>query len=75
MTYSDINTLENPLFNSSLNKLIISYSTYIINKHKDLYCDYCRKHIYMMDILNLIHNISMEYQIITKTTMFLYRQH
>lgn len=46
MTYSDINTLENPLFNSSLNKPIISYSTYIRNKHKDLYCDYCRKHIY-----------------------------
>lgn len=46
MTYSDINTLGNPLFNSSLNKPIISYSTYIRNKHKDLYCDYCRKHIY-----------------------------
>ena len=40
MTYSDINTLENPLFNSSLNKPIISYSTYIRNKHKDLDCDY-----------------------------------
>ena len=46
MTYSDINTLENPLFNSSLNKPIISYSTYIRNKHKDLDCDYWRKHIY-----------------------------
>ena len=46
MTYSDINTLENPLFNSSLNKPIISYSTYIINKHKYLYCDYWRKHLY-----------------------------
>ena len=46
MTYSDINTLENPLFNSSLNKPIISYSTYIKNKHKDLYCDYWRKYIY-----------------------------
>ena len=46
MTYSDINTLESPLFNSSLNKPIISYSTYIKNKHKDLYCDYLRKHIY-----------------------------
>ena len=34
MTYSDINTLKNPLFNSSLNKPIISYSTYIRNKHK-----------------------------------------
>lgn len=46
MTYSDINTLENPLFNSSLNKPIISYFTYIRNKHKDLYCDYWRKHLY-----------------------------
>lgn len=46
MTYSDINTLENPLFNSSLNKPIISYFTYIKNKHKDLYCDYWRKHLY-----------------------------
>ena len=46
MTYSDINTLENPLFNSSLNKPIISYSTYIKNKHKDLYWDYWRKHLY-----------------------------
>lgn len=46
MTYSDINTLENPLFNSSLNKQIISYSTYIRNKHKDLDSDYLRKHLY-----------------------------
>ena len=45
MTYSDINTLENPLFNSSLNKPIISYSTYIRNKHKDLDCDYWRIHL------------------------------
>ena len=45
MTYSDINTLESPLFNSSLNKPIISYSTYIRNKHKDLDCDYWRKHL------------------------------
>ena len=44
MTYSDINTLESPLFNSSLNKPIISYSTYIRNKHKDLDCDYWRVH-------------------------------
>lgn len=46
MTYSDINTLESPLFNSSLNKPIISYSTYIRNKHKDSDCDYWRKHLY-----------------------------
>ena len=46
MTYSDINTLKNPLFNSSLNKQIISYSTYIRNKHKDLDWDYWRKHLY-----------------------------
>ena len=46
MTYSDINTLENPLFNSSLNKPIISYSTYIRNKLKDLDCDYWRVHTF-----------------------------
>ena len=46
MTYSDINTLENPLFYSSLNKPIISYSTYIRNKHKDLDWDYWIKHLY-----------------------------
>lgn len=47
MTYSDINTLKKtPLFNSSLNKPIISYSTYIRNKHKDLDLDYWRKHLY-----------------------------
>ena len=49
MTYSDINTLESPLFNSSLNKPIISYSTYIRNKHKDLDCNYWRnwrKHLF-----------------------------
>ena len=40
MTYPEINTLGTPLFNSSLNKPIISYSTYIRNKHKDLDCDY-----------------------------------
>ena len=46
MTYSDINTLESPLFKSSLNKPIISYSTYIRNKHKDLDCDYWRVHTF-----------------------------
>ena len=45
MTYSNINTLESPLFNSSLNKPIISYSTYIRNKLKDLDCDYWKVHI------------------------------
>ena len=45
MTYSDINTLESPLFNSSLNKPIISYSTYIRNKHRDLDCNYW-KHLF-----------------------------
>ena len=44
MTYLDINTLENPLFKSSLNKPIISYLTYIRNKPKDLDCDYWRVH-------------------------------
>ena len=44
MTYSDNNTLESPLFNSSLNKPIISYSTYIRNKHRDLDCECWRVH-------------------------------
>ena len=46
MTYSDINTLESPLFNSSFNKPIISYSTYIRNKHRDLDCNYWRVHTF-----------------------------
>ena len=46
MTYSDINTLGNPLFNSSLNKPIISYFTYIRNKHKDLDCNYWKIHLF-----------------------------
>lgn len=46
MTYS-INTLESPLFKSSFNKPIISYSTYIRNKLKDLDCDYWR--VYTFD--------------------------
>lgn len=44
MIYPEINTLESPLFNSSLNKPIISYSTYIRNKHRDLDYDYWRVH-------------------------------
>lgn len=46
MTYSDINTLESPLFKSSLNKPIISYSTYIRNKLKDLDCNYWKVHLF-----------------------------
>ena len=46
MTYSDINTLTPSLSCLPINKPIISYSTYIRNKHKDLYCDYLRKHLY-----------------------------
>lgn len=46
MTYSDINTLESPLFNSSLNKPNISYSTYIRNKHRDLDCNYWKVHLF-----------------------------
>lgn len=45
MTYPEINTLTSPLFNSSLNKPIISYSTYIRNKHRDLDCNYW-KHLF-----------------------------
>ena len=47
MTHSDINTLESPLFCSPLNKPIISYSTYIRNKHKSLDCDYWK--VYLFD--------------------------
>ena len=49
MTYSDINTLKNPLSCLPINKSIISYSTYIRNKHKDLDCNYWRnwrKHLF-----------------------------
>ena len=46
MTYSEINTLTPSLSCLPINKPIISYSTYIRNKHKDLYCDYWRKHLY-----------------------------
>lgn len=44
MTYPEINTLTSPLFCLPINKPIISYSTYIRNKHKDLDCDYWRVH-------------------------------
>lgn len=44
MTYSDINTLTSPLICLPINKPIISYSTYIRNKLKDLDCDYWRVH-------------------------------
>lgn len=46
MTYPEINTLTPSLSCLPINKPIISYSTYIRNKHKDLDCDYWRKHIY-----------------------------
>ena len=46
MTYPEINTLTSPLSCLPINKSIISYSTYIRNKHKDLDCDYWRKHLY-----------------------------
>lgn len=45
MTYSDINTLTPSLSCLQINKPIISYSTYIRNKHKDLDCDYWRIHL------------------------------
>lgn len=44
MTYPEINTLTSPLFCLPINKPIISYSTYIRNKHKDLDCNYWRVH-------------------------------
>ena len=46
MTYADINTLESPLSYLPINKPIISYSTYIRNKLKDLDCDYWRVHTF-----------------------------
>ena len=49
MSYPEINTintLTSPLSCLPINKPIISYSTYIRNKHKDLDCDYWRKHLY-----------------------------
>lgn len=44
MTYPEINTLTSPLICLPINKPIISYSTYIRNKLKDLDCDYWRVH-------------------------------
>lgn len=49
MTYPEINTLTSPLSCLPINKPIISYSTYIRNKLKDLDCDYWRnwkKHLF-----------------------------
>ena len=46
MTYPEINTLTPSLSCLPINKPIISYSTHIRNKHKDLDCDYWRKHLY-----------------------------
>ena len=45
MSYPKINTLTSPLICLPINKPIISYSTYIRNKHKDLDCDYWRIHL------------------------------
>nr|DAZ55080.1 MAG TPA: hypothetical protein [Caudoviricetes sp.] len=45
MTYPEINTLTSPLICLPINKPIISYSTYIRNKHKNLDCDYWRIHL------------------------------
>ena len=46
MSYPEINTLISPLICLPINKPIISYSTYIRNKYKDLNCDYWRKHLF-----------------------------
>lgn len=46
MTYQEINTLTSPLIYLPINKPIISYSTYIRNKYKDLDCDYWRIHLF-----------------------------
>ena len=42
MSYPEINTLTSPLSCLPINKPIISYYTYIRNKHKDLDCNYWR---------------------------------
>ena len=44
MTYPEINTLTSSLICLPINKPIISYSTYIRNKYRDLDCDYWRVH-------------------------------
>ena len=46
MTYSEINTLTSPLSYLPINKPIISYSTYIRNKHRDLDCNYWKVHLF-----------------------------
>lgn len=61
MTYPEINTLISPLSCLPINKPIISYSTYIRNKLKDLDCNYWGVHT-SDGYMNLIYNISMEYQ-------------
>lgn len=46
MIYPEINTLTSSLSCLPINKPIISYSTYIRNKLKDLDCDYWRIHLF-----------------------------
>ena len=46
MSYPEINTLTSPLYCLPINKPVISYSTYIRNKHKDLDCDYWKIHLF-----------------------------
>lgn len=46
MSYPEINTLTSPLSCLPINKPVISYSTYIRNKHKDLDCDYWKIHLF-----------------------------
>ena len=46
MSYPEINTSISPLICLPINKPIISYSTYIRNKLKDLDCDYWRVHTF-----------------------------
>ena len=48
MTYPEINTLTltSPLSCLPINKPIISYSTYIRNKHRDLDCNYWKVHLF-----------------------------
>lgn len=46
MSYPEINTLTSPIICLPINKPIISCSTYIRNKFKNLNCNYWRKHLF-----------------------------
>ena len=73
MSYPEINTLTSPLSCLPINKPVISYSTYIRNKHKDLDCDYWKIHLFD-GCIEFNPQYFYENSIIPKL-MFLHRQH